>query len=139
MAGATAALGTAAQVRRLAFAIGLGSVVAWLLRPVWLALYPPHAFWVTDPANTGARGISVMAILLLLLAMEARVPAGERRSAPVRLLELFGTSSLAAYFWHEMLIYYEVRGVSLVRYSLGFLGLAKDPLSMTPEERVLEA
>ena len=32
-----------------------------------------------------------------------------------------------------------LRGVSLFRYSLGFLGLAKDPLSMTPEERVLEA
>src|SRR6478672_11897070 len=32
-----------------------------------------------------------------------------------------------------------LRGVSLLRYSLGFLGLAKDPLSMTPEERVLEA
>jgi succinoglycan biosynthesis transport protein ExoP len=29
--------------------------------------------------------------------------------------------------------------VSLVRYSLGFLGLAKDPLAMTAEERVLEA
>jgi uncharacterized protein involved in exopolysaccharide biosynthesis len=32
-----------------------------------------------------------------------------------------------------------LRGVSLIRYSLGFLGLAKIPLSMTPEERVLEA
>src|SRR5262245_22066823 len=32
-----------------------------------------------------------------------------------------------------------LRGVSLIRYSLGFLCLAKDPLSMTPEERVLEA
>jgi len=32
-----------------------------------------------------------------------------------------------------------LRGVSLIRYSLGFLGLAKDPLSMSPEERVLEA
>src|SRR6476646_1553179 len=32
-----------------------------------------------------------------------------------------------------------LRGVSLLRYSLGFLGLAKDPLSMTPEERALEA
>jgi succinoglycan biosynthesis transport protein ExoP len=32
-----------------------------------------------------------------------------------------------------------LRGVSLIRYSLGFLGLAKDPLSMTPEERVMEA
>jgi uncharacterized membrane protein len=124
VAGATAALGTAAQVRRLAVAIGLGSLVAWLLRPLWLAIYPPHAFWVTDPANTGARGISVMAILLLLLAIEARVPAGQRRSAGVRLLELFGTSSLAAYFWHEMLIYYEIRGVSLVRLAGGRCGWA---------------
>jgi succinoglycan biosynthesis transport protein ExoP len=32
-----------------------------------------------------------------------------------------------------------LRGVSLMRYSLGFIGLAKDPLAMTPEERVLEA
>src|SRR3954447_12875 len=32
-----------------------------------------------------------------------------------------------------------LRGVSLMRYSLGFLGLARDPLSMTPEERVLES
>ena len=32
-----------------------------------------------------------------------------------------------------------LRGVSLMRYSLGFLGLAKDPLGMTPEERVLES
>jgi uncharacterized protein involved in exopolysaccharide biosynthesis/Mrp family chromosome partitioning ATPase len=32
-----------------------------------------------------------------------------------------------------------LRGVSLIRYSLGVLGLAKDPLSMTPDERVLEA
>src|SRR3954463_8161964 len=32
-----------------------------------------------------------------------------------------------------------LRGVSLLRYSLGFVGLAKDPLGMTPEERVLEA
>jgi tyrosine-protein kinase Etk/Wzc len=32
-----------------------------------------------------------------------------------------------------------LRGISLVRYSLGFLGLTRDPLQMTPEERVLEA
>jgi len=125
--GATAARGSAAQVRRLAIGIGLGSVAAWLLRPVWLAIYPPHAFWVTDPANTGARGISVMALLLLLLAIEARVPAGARRSPAVRVLELFGTSSLAAYFFHEMLLYYEIRGVSLARVAggrCGWLGFA---------------
>jgi len=91
---------------------------------VWLAVYPPHAFWVTDPANTGARGIAVMAVLLVLLAIEARVPVGARRSPAGWLLELFGTSSLAAYFWHEMLIYYEVRGVSLVRLAGGRCGWA---------------
>src|SRR5262249_45089795 len=32
-----------------------------------------------------------------------------------------------------------LRGISLIRYSLGVLGLARDPLRMTPEERVLEA
>jgi tyrosine-protein kinase Etk/Wzc len=32
-----------------------------------------------------------------------------------------------------------LRGISLVRYSLGFLGLTRDPLQMTAEERVLEA
>ncbi|HEY1334261.1 MAG TPA: heparan-alpha-glucosaminide N-acetyltransferase domain-containing protein, partial [Myxococcaceae bacterium] len=123
-AGATAARGTASQVRRLAVAIGVASLVLWLLRPVWLAIYPPHAFWVTDPANTGARGISVMALLLVLLFLEARVPAGARRSPAVWVLELFGTSSLAAYFWHEMLIYYEVRGVSVVRLAGGRCGWA---------------
>jgi uncharacterized membrane protein len=123
-AGATAARGTAGQVRRIALGIGAGSAIAWVLRPVWLAAYPPHAFWVTDPANTGARGIAVMTILLVLLAIEARAPAGARRSAAVRVLELFGTSSLAAYFWHEMLIYYEIRGVSLVRLAGGRCGWA---------------
>jgi hypothetical protein len=65
-----------------------------------------------------------MALLLLLLAIEARTAVGVRRSPGVWLLELFGTSSLAAYFWHEMLIYYEVRGVSLVRVAGGRCGWA---------------
>lgn len=123
-AGATAAGDSAARVRRLALGIGIGSAVAFGLRPLWLAIYPQHAFWVTDPANTGARGIAVMAVLLLLLAVEARVPVGARRSPLVWLVELFGTSSLAAYFFHEMLLYYEFRGVSLVRLAGGRCGWA---------------
>ena len=122
--GATAGAGAAAQVRRLVVGIWLGSAAAFALKPLWLALYPPHAFWVTDPANTGARGIAVMALLLLLLAVEARAPAGARRSPLVWLVELFGTSSLAAYFFHEMLIYHEVRGVSLARLAGGRCGWA---------------
>ena len=111
--GALAASGTGLQVRRLAMAIGAGSLVVWLMKPVWLALYPPHEFWVTDPANSAIRGACVMALLLLLLAIESRVVRGARRAPGVWLLELFGTSSLAAYFFHEMLLHYEVRGVSL--------------------------
>ena len=122
--GATAARGSAAQVRRVVLGIGIGSALAFALKPLWLAIYPPHAFWVTDPANTGARGLAVMPLLLLLLAIEARVPSRARRSPLVWLLELFGTSSLAAYFFHEMLLYYEVRGVSLARVAGGRFGWA---------------
>src|SRR5262249_38303474 len=121
-AGATAARGTAAEVRKLAVGIGLGSAVALLLQPLWLAICPPHAFGVTDPANTGARGIAVMAVLLGLLQVEARVPVGAKRSPLVWLVELFGTSSLAAYFFHEMLLYYEIRGVSLAHVAGGRCG-----------------
>jgi len=123
-AGATAAHGTAAQVRRLVAGIGIGSAAALLLKPVFLAVYPPHAFWVTDPANSGARGIAVMALLFVLLQLEARAPAGARPSPLVWLVELFGTSSLAAYFFHEMLLYYEFRGVSLARLAGGRCGWA---------------
>jgi hypothetical protein len=45
----------------------------------------------------------------------------------VRFLEIFGTSSLAAYFFHEMLLYYQVRGVSLAGIAggkCGWLGYA---------------
>ncbi len=121
-AGALAARGTVSQVRWLALGIGVGSTLAFLLKPVWLALYPPHAFWVTDPANTGARGIAVMTVLLVLLAVEARTASAARRSWAAWLLELFGTSSLAAYFFHEMILYYEVRGVSLARLAGGRCG-----------------
>lgn len=41
------------------------------------------------------------------------MPQSWRARAPVRFVELFGTSSLAAYFFHEMLLFYQVRGVSL--------------------------
>jgi uncharacterized membrane protein len=122
--GAIAGAGSAAEVRRLVVGIFLGSVVALLLKPFWLAIYPPHAFWVTDPANTGARGFAVMVLLFLLLTVEARVPVGARRSPVVWVVELFGTSSLAAYFFHEMLLYYEFRGVSLARVAGGRCGWA---------------
>jgi len=92
--------------------VGVGLVVA-LLAPAWLGLYPPHEFWVTDPSNSAQRWAVVAVLILGLMAAEARMPEPWRRSAPVRFVELFGTSSLAAYFFHEMLLFYQFRGVSL--------------------------
>src|SRR5262249_55166740 len=126
-AGAVAGSSELRQVRKLLVAIGATSVVVWLLQPLWLAIYPPHAFWVTDPANSAQRCVVVMLLLLALSAVEARAGAAFRASAPVRFIELFGTSSLAAYFFHEMLLYYQVRGVSLAGIAggkSGWLGYA---------------
>ncbi|MGO9064647.1 MAG: heparan-alpha-glucosaminide N-acetyltransferase domain-containing protein [Myxococcaceae bacterium] len=111
--GALLAAGELPQVRWLLLALaGVGLLIA-LLTPVWLAVYPPHEFWVTDPSNSAQRWTVVAALLLGLLALEARIPERWRVRAPVRFVELFGTSSLAAYFFHEMLLFYQVRGVSL--------------------------
>ena len=124
-AGATAARGTAAQVRRLAVGIGIGSVVLWLLRPVWLAhLSAARVLGDRPREHRGAGHLGDGAPARCSWPIEARASAGARRSPAVWLLELFGTSSLAAYFWHEMLIYYEVRGVSLVRVAGGRCGWA---------------
>jgi uncharacterized membrane protein len=126
-AGAVAGSSDLRGVRKLLLAIGAVSVGVWLLQPVWLALYPPHAFWVTDPANSAQRCVVVMALLGVLSAVEARASASFRASAPVRFVEVFGTSSLAAYFFHEMLLYYQVRGVSLAGVAggkCGWLGYA---------------
>jgi uncharacterized membrane protein len=111
--GALLASGDMSRVRRwLLVLVGAGALIA-VLGPVWLTLYPPHEFWVTDPANSAQRWAVVSVLLLGLLWLEARLPQGWRTSAPVRFVELFGTSSLAAYFFHLMLLFYQVRGRSL--------------------------
>lgn len=120
--GAVAGASDLREVRRTLVTIGVASVAVWMLQPFWLAHYPEHAFWVTDPANSAQRCLVVMLLLLGLSAVEARASASFRASAPVRFLELFGTSSLAAYFFHEMLLYYQVRGVSLSTLAGGRCG-----------------
>jgi uncharacterized membrane protein len=122
--GALAGAASLAAVRRLLLGLAVASVGIWLLQPLWLRLYPPHAFWVTDPANSAQRCLFVALLLLGLLALEAREPVRSRVSAPVRFVEVFGTSSLAAYFFHEMLLYYQVRGISLVGLAGGRCGWA---------------
>jgi uncharacterized membrane protein len=111
--GALLGAGDATRARWLLWVlVGVG-LFTWLLTPLWLGLYPPHEFWVTDPANSAQRWAVVALLILGLSALEKRLPPSWWTSVPVRFVELFGTSSLAAYFFHEMLLFYQVRGVSL--------------------------
>ncbi|NTX13763.1 DUF1624 domain-containing protein [Myxococcus sp. CA056] len=74
-------------------------------------LYPHHRFFVANPSNSAARFAWVCAVLLGLMGLEARVPAGHAPSRLRRFIEVFGTSSLSAYFFHEMLLFYRLGGV----------------------------
>jgi uncharacterized membrane protein len=111
---ACAADGIRATVKWL---LGLAAVglALWIATPFVSALYPPHDFWVTDPTNHARRWTQVCLIALALLAVEQRFAGAWRTSLPVRFVEVFGTSSLAGYFIHEMLLYYRIGGFSFER------------------------
>ena len=102
------ARGTALWLLGLAAA----GIAIWIATPWFTGIYPPHEFWVTNPANAARRWTQVCLFALLLLLLELRVPGGWRASAPVRFVEVFGTSSLAGYFFHEMLLFFRVFGFS---------------------------
>ncbi len=109
--GAVAAHGEGRRLELWLLALsGLGWAVH-LARPLWAAVFPPHAFWVTDPTNHGNRWAIVCWVVLALLWAERRAPAWLLRSAPARVVEVFGSSSLAAYFFHEALLFKRVGGV----------------------------
>jgi uncharacterized membrane protein len=135
--GATAARdGIRATVGWLLGLAALG-IAIWWFTPQVAALYPPHEFWVTDPANHARRWTQVCLFAVLLLGVERLWPGTGRGSAPsgartmaappgqpprprglpapVRFIEVFGTSSLAGYFLHEMLLYYRIFGFSFER------------------------
>ena len=112
--GASAGAVAAGDPRKLRLWIGgllvLGAAL-WVATPQLAAAYPPHQFWVTNPANHATRWTQVCALLLVLLALE-RVPAGVRAISRIRLVELFGISSLAGYFFHQMLLFFRIAGFS---------------------------
>jgi hypothetical protein len=56
--------------------------------------------------------VFVTLLVLALLEVETRFEGAWRTSLPMRWIDLFGTSSLAGYFFHEALIYYRVFGFS---------------------------
>jgi uncharacterized membrane protein len=93
-------------------ALAAAGIVIWHFTPWFAALYPPHEFWVMNPANAARRWTQVCLFALALLALEQGVPGSWRTSAPIRFVEVFGMSSLAGYFFHEMLLFYRVFGFS---------------------------
>ncbi|HET9449862.1 MAG TPA: hypothetical protein VFO83_03230, partial [Aggregicoccus sp.] len=103
--------GRAGLVRVLLGLTALGAV-GWLASEPLRALYPPHRFHVTNPAEAALRWTWVCLALLGLLALEARLAPQAAPSRARRFVELFGTSSLSAYFLHEALLYYRVFGLS---------------------------
>ena len=116
LGAAIGAAGTAGGKKAIAaWLLGLAAlgVLLWLLTPQISGLYPPHDFWVTDPTNHARRWTQVCLIALLLLGLEA---AGMRGGRPVRFVEVFGTSSLAGYFFHQMLLYFHLFGFSFEKF-----------------------
>jgi uncharacterized membrane protein len=108
---ATAEKGPRGAALWLATLAGAG-IVIWHFTPWFTALYPPHEFWVMNPANAARRWTQVCLLALALLAVEQGVPGNWRSSAPVRFVEVFGMSSLAGYFFHEMLLFFRIFGFS---------------------------
>jgi hypothetical protein len=109
-AGAAAAEGDVRALARWIAGLLVAGIVLWILTPQLTAIYPPHEFWVTNPANHARRWTQVCAVLLVLLAAERAVAPAP---GPVRrLIELFGTSSLSAYFFHQMLLFFRIGGFS---------------------------
>jgi uncharacterized membrane protein len=104
------AWGRAGLARALVVLMALGLLGA-VAGDFLYSLYPPHRFFVANPSNSAARFGWVCAVLLGLLWLEGRVPAGARPSRTRRFIEVFGTSSLSAYFFHEMLLFYRIGGV----------------------------
>jgi len=50
-------------------ALAAAGIVVWSLTPWFAALYPPHEFWVMNPANAARRWTQVCLAALILLAV----------------------------------------------------------------------
>jgi uncharacterized membrane protein len=110
-AGAAAAAGGSRALAKWIAGLLLAGLVLWLLTPQLTAAYPPHDFWVTNPANHASRWTQMCALTLLLMLAERRQQI-LRATLPVRFIEVFGTSSLAGYFFHQMLLFFRIGGFS---------------------------
>jgi uncharacterized membrane protein len=110
--GVVAASGSPRAILRWLLLLWAICIAVWLATPLFLKLYPPHEFWITNPANHARRLAMVFVGVLLLVLLEWKVEGAWMRSSPVRFIEAIGTSSLSAYFFHQALLYYQVFGFS---------------------------
>ena len=111
-AGAVAAAEDFRALWHWVLALLIIGLAVWQAAPIFLRLYPPHVFWLTDPANHGHRWVYVCVLILALALTERVLFAKWKSSAPFRFLGVFGTSSLAAYFFHQMLLNSHLFGYS---------------------------
>jgi uncharacterized membrane protein len=114
LGASTGALAASSSRRMLVAWLVALAALGWAVRfaePFWAWLYPPHAFWITDPTHHGDRWAVVCMLVIALLLIEERAKAGFTKNAAVRFITVFGTSSLAAYFFHEGLLFYRVFGL----------------------------
>lgn len=117
----TAKWGRVGLVKALLFLLALGIAGTLASHPLSV-IYPPHNFFVTNPSNAAARMSWVCVVTLALLGLEAwlasrPVSAGAARPSPVRrFVETFGTSSLSAYFFHQVLLFVRLFGFSFTAF-----------------------
>jgi uncharacterized membrane protein len=88
---------------------GVGALLWWQEDAV-KAAYPPHDFWVTNPADAARRWTQVLALVGVFRLIELRLPSAVN-SRLAKLAGQFGGWSLSAYFFHEMLLYQRHVGV----------------------------
>jgi uncharacterized membrane protein len=109
--GATVgALEREAQLWRWLGLLGALGAALWAFEDFFRQLYPPHDFWVTNPANAAQRWTLVLGLVSLLRVLEVRWPSATGSRAAT-LLGGLGASSLSAYFFHEMLLFEHHVGV----------------------------
>lgn len=95
--------------RWLGLLAGIGAAL-WATDTFWREAYPPHNFWVTNPANAAQRWTLVVALIAVFRVVEVKL-ASSVDSRLARLVGAFGASSLSAYFFHEMLLYQQHVGI----------------------------
>ncbi|MGV3625424.1 MAG: heparan-alpha-glucosaminide N-acetyltransferase domain-containing protein [Archangium sp.] len=85
-------------------------LAAWFFGSTLEDVYPPHEFWKTNPADAARRWTLVLTLVAIFRLLERTWP----RLISMRVtkwLATFGTASLSAYFFHEMLLFQRWVGV----------------------------